>query len=61
MVPPALAERLIDTVDRGLAHLNQAIDQGRTFESAMSNRVFRIAIDDIGQLVMMPRLLAAAR
>ena len=61
MVPTALAERLIGYVDHGLARLNEAIDQGRSFEAATSNRIFRIAINDIGQLVMMPRLLAAAR
>ena len=61
MVPTALAERLIDAVDSGLAQLNQAIDQGRGFDASTSNRVFRIAINDIGQLVMIPRLVAAVR
>jgi DNA-binding transcriptional LysR family regulator len=61
MVPTPLAERLIGPVEEGLSHLTQAIDHGRTFDPATSKRTFRIAINDIGQLVMMPRLLAEAR
>ena len=61
MAPTALAERLIGPIEEGLAHLHQAIDQGRTFDPTTSNRTFRIAINDIGQLVMMPQLLGEAR
>jgi len=60
MVPTPLAERLIGPIEQGLAQFTQAIEQGRHFEPETSNRLFRIAINDIGQLVMMPRLLAAA-
>ena len=61
MIPTPLAERLIDAVDAGLGKFAQAIDQGRQFDAATSDRTFRIAINDIGQLVMMPQLLAAAQ
>jgi len=61
MVPTPLAQRLIGPIEEGLSHITQAIDRGRTFDPATSNRTFRIAINDIGQLVMMPRLLAQAR
>src|SRR5438552_3501730 len=61
MAPTALAERLIGPIDEGLSHLHQAVDQGRAFDGRTSNRLFRVAINDIGQLVMMPRLLAEAR
>jgi len=61
MVPTPLAERLIVSVDAGLGKFAQAIDQGRQFDPSTSDRTFRIAINDIGQLIMMPQLLAAAQ
>lgn len=61
MVPTPVADRLIGPIEAGLGQLSQAIDQGCQFDPAQSDRVFRVAINDIGQLVMMPRLLAAAR
>jgi DNA-binding transcriptional LysR family regulator len=61
MVPTPLADRLIGPIEAGIAQFGQAIDQGRQFDPASSDRTFRIAINDIGQLVMMPGLLAAAQ
>jgi len=61
MVPTPLADRLICPIEAGIGHFSQAIDQGRQFDPSSSDRKFRIAINDIGQLVMMPRLLAAAQ
>ena len=61
MVPTPVAERLIAPIEEGIACLVQAVDQGRTFEPGASSRTFRIAVNDIGQLVMMPELLAVAR
>lgn len=61
MVPSAVAIKLIEPVDEGLARLNQAIDQSRRFDPATSNQLFRIALNDIGQLVLMPPLLAKAQ
>jgi DNA-binding transcriptional LysR family regulator len=61
MVPTPLAERLIVPVREGLAQLDRAIDQGDTFDPKTSNRLFRLAVNDIGQLVLFPRLVAEAR
>jgi len=61
MVPTPAAERLIVPIDEGLAFLTQAVDQGRSFDAQASSRTFRIAVNDIGQLVMMPELLSVAR
>lgn len=61
MVPTPVAERLIGPVEEGLASFAQAVDQGRTFDPDTSARTFRIAVNDIGQLVMMPELLSVAR
>ena len=61
MVPTAVATRLIEPVEEGLAKLNQAIGQTRHFEPATATQLFRIAINDIGQLVLMPPLLVAVQ
>jgi DNA-binding transcriptional LysR family regulator len=61
MVPTAVATKLIEPIEEGLAKLRQAVDQTRKFEPISSTQLFRIAINDIGQLVLMPKLLAAAR
>jgi DNA-binding transcriptional LysR family regulator len=61
MVPTPVAERLIAPIEEGIACLVQAVDQGRTFDAQTSSRTFRIAVNDIGQLVMMPELLMVAR
>jgi DNA-binding transcriptional LysR family regulator len=61
MIPTPAAERLIVPIEEGLAFLTQAVDQGRTFDAQASSRTFRIAVNDIGQLVMMPELLSVAR
>ena len=61
MVPTPLAEQLIGPIEQGIAQFTRAIEQGRRFDPLTSKRLFRLAINDIGQLVMMPRLLAAAR
>lgn len=61
MVPSAVAVKLIEPVDEGLARLNQAIDQSRRFDPDTSSQLFRIAVNDIGQLVLMPPLLARAQ
>ena len=61
MVPTPVAERLIAPIEEGIACLVQAVDQGRTFEPGTSSRIFRLAVNDIGQLVMMPELLSVAR
>lgn len=61
MTPTPLAERLVTPIEAGLAQFSRAFDQGCQFDAKTSDRVFRIAINDTGQMVMMPRLLAAAQ
>jgi len=61
MVPTPVAERLVAPIEEGLACLVQALEQGREFEAQTSSRTFRIAVNDIGQLVMVPELLSVAR
>jgi DNA-binding transcriptional LysR family regulator len=61
MEPTPMASELIGLVEDGLEKFTQAIDQARRFEPAQSDRRFRLAINDIGQFVLMPGLLAAAQ
>ncbi len=61
MVPTPMAEQLIGLIDAGVASFTQAIDSARKFEPGTADRLFRIAINDIGQFVTLPRLLVAAR
>lgn len=61
MAPTAMATLLIANVEGGLLRLHQAIDQVSSFIPAESDRLFRIAINDIGQLVLMPTLMRAVR
>ena len=61
MVPTPMADQLIGLVDAGVASFTQAIDRARKFDPASADRLFRIAINDIGQLVTVPRLLSSAR
>jgi DNA-binding transcriptional LysR family regulator len=61
MVPTPVAVRLIEPVEEGLSKFNQALEQTRQFDMAVSRQLFRIAINDVGQLVLMPRLLERAR
>ncbi len=61
MLPTPMADDLIELVGDGLLKFTQAIDKVRRFDPSDSDRLFRIAINDIGQLVLMPEFLNAAR
>lgn len=61
MMPTPLADRLFDPIEAGITQLTEAIDQGREFDVNNSNRIFKVAINDIGQLVVIPRLLELMR
>ncbi len=61
MVPTPLASQLIGPISEGLEKFNRVLNQVERFEPKISSRVFRIAINDIGQLVIIPPLIAMAR
>ncbi len=61
MVPTPMANQLIGFVEEGLAKFVQALDQVQAFDPGNSDRRFRIAINDVGQMVLMPTLLGAVR
>ncbi|MEO7241471.1 MAG: LysR family transcriptional regulator [Variovorax sp.] len=61
MMPTPLADGLIGPVEAAIEQLSQAADQRSHFDPGASSRVFRLALNDIGQLVMIPALLQAVR
>jgi len=61
MLPTPLADALIELVEAGLAKFTQAIDQAQRFDPGTSDRCLRIAVNDIGQLVLMPGLMRTVR
>src|SRR5690606_34936919 len=48
--PTPLADALIGAVEEGLRKLSAAIDKAKGFDSETSERLFRIAMNDIGQM-----------
>lgn len=60
MAPTALADRLIGPVNDALESFSLAIDHGRSFDIATSERTFHLAMNEIAQLVLLPRLVEAA-
>lgn len=61
MQPTPMADQLIGLIDAGITNFTQAIERARKFDPATTDRLFRIAINDIGQLVNMPRLFVTIR
>jgi DNA-binding transcriptional LysR family regulator len=61
MQPTPMADQLIDLIDSGVASFTLAIERARKFDPATADRLFRIAINDIGQLTTVPRLFATIR
>ncbi|WP_397474902.1 LysR family transcriptional regulator [Pusillimonas sp.] len=61
MEPTPLADELISLVEEGLEKLTQAVDKAQRFDAPTSARLFRIAVNDIGQMVLLPGFLNAAR
>ena len=61
MMPTPLADALIGPIEAAIEQLSQAVDHRSHFDPGASKRVFRLALNDIGQLVMIPVLLQAVR
>jgi len=59
MLPTPSAESLYTAFNRGLETIDQACSSLSTFDPRTSNRRFRIAMSDIGEMVYLPPLLAA--
>jgi DNA-binding transcriptional LysR family regulator len=56
MSPTPLAERMAQPLQEALDAVRQALEAAREFDPATSRRAFRVAVSDVGQLILMPRL-----
>ncbi|WP_343927948.1 LysR family transcriptional regulator [Pigmentiphaga daeguensis] len=59
MKPTPQAEGLMEGVSAAIAAIEMTLNYRITFEPSQTERTFRIAVSDIGQVVMVPRLLEA--
>lgn len=56
MEPTSLGEELVQPIRRAIEALEAALQHRTSFDAATVQRVFRIAMTDISQLVLLPRL-----
>lgn len=61
MAPTPLAESLREPIRRVLRTVREEITREATFDPASTRRRFTLCLSDIGELVFLPRLLAALR
>jgi DNA-binding transcriptional LysR family regulator len=61
MVPTDAAARLHEPIDHALVIIRSALQQHAVFDPATSERSFRLAMSDMAELHVMPRLMAALR
>jgi len=57
MVPSSLAEQLIEHVRQAIGVLHTTLDYRASFDPAKSQRVFRLSMNDVAQIVILPSLL----
>ncbi|WP_051156195.1 LysR family transcriptional regulator [Herbaspirillum huttiense] len=58
MLPTPLAEQIVGPMRLALSTLTSTLQHRVSFDPARSDRLFRLCITDIGQRVIIPRLLA---
>ncbi len=58
VLPTPVADKLIGPVEEGLRHLDTAVESLQAFDPASSERCFRIYVNDLAQLVFLPRLIS---
>lgn len=61
MIPTPLAAAMAQPIQNALNQVGEALQAARIFDPARSDRTFRIAMNDLGQLRFMPKLMAHAR
>jgi len=61
MLPTALVESIIAPITEGLDRIEGAVSTPRHFDPATSERLFRILMSDLAQMIFVPRLIAHLR
>jgi DNA-binding transcriptional LysR family regulator len=57
MMPTLIAERLAGPIQQSIDQIHSVIESVQAFSPASSVRTFRIYVSDIGQLMLMPKLV----
>lgn len=61
MAPTPYGERVCAAARSALITLREALRSGRDFDPRQSGRTFRLYLNDVGEMVMLPRLLSYLR
>jgi DNA-binding transcriptional LysR family regulator len=61
MNPTPLASAMAAPIRNALGEVQHAMETARAFDPAHSDRTFRVSVNDIGQLVFIPKLMAHLR
>ncbi len=61
MQPTPLAQQLAEPIASALANITRALNQQENFQASRSQRHFKIAMTDVGEMYFMPRLIAQCR
>ncbi len=56
MVPTPLAESMYGPIQDALGRIREVVESRASFDASVSQRNFRLAMSDIGQMWMVPRL-----
>lgn len=57
MLPTPRAQELIDPIHSALSTIQDALDPDREFDPTRSERVFKLAVGDFGEMLLMPALM----
>lgn len=61
MQPTPLAQQLAEPIASALANITKALNQQENFNASNSQRHFKLAMTDVGEMYFMPRLIAQCR
>jgi DNA-binding transcriptional LysR family regulator len=61
LVPTSVAQRMYEPLHRALTEIDGALQQAHEFDPSTTSARFTIALSDLGEVTLLPRLAAAAR
>jgi DNA-binding transcriptional LysR family regulator len=61
LVPTAVAQRMYEPLHRALAEIDRTLQQREEFDPTTVPATFTLALSDLGEVTLLPRLVAAAR
>jgi len=61
LVPTSVAQRMYEPLRRALSDIDGALQQTEEFDPTTTSARFTLALSDLGEVTLLPRLVAAAR